>query len=115
MGNTFVYLLSLVVVVLLIVGWWKMFEKAGEAGWKSIIPFYNEYTYFRIAGRNGWGFILLLIPLVNIVVMLVVSLDVAKHFDKSPTYGVLALWLFPFVGALDLGFGDAQYVGTKHA
>lgn len=28
---------------------WLMFMKAGEAGWKSIIPVYNTYTAYKIA------------------------------------------------------------------
>lgn len=33
----------LVVAVVAIVAMWKIFTKAGEAGWKSIIPIYNIY------------------------------------------------------------------------
>jgi len=107
-------LVWLVAVVAVIAGWWKMFEKAGEAGWKSLIPLYNTWLYFRIAGRNGWGMLLLFIPFVNIVVLAVVAMDAAKHFGKSAGYGILALFLFPFWGALELGFGQAKYVGPKH-
>lgn len=34
-------LVSIVSYVLIVIGWWKIFTKAGEAGWKSLIPFYN--------------------------------------------------------------------------
>lgn len=119
MNNTVLSLMVALLVVLItavmIIGGWKMFEKAGEAGWKSIIPFYNSYVYFRIAGRNGWGFLLLMVPFVNIVVGIMVSMDIAKHFGKSEVYGIFAVWLLPFIGVLDLGLGDATYVGTKHA
>ena len=104
-----------VVIVLSIIANWKIFEKAGEAGWKSIVPFLNTFTFFRIAGRNGWGFLLMLVPFVNIIVWIVVSMDLAKHFGKSGAYGFFFVFFFPFVGALDLGFGEAKYVGPKHA
>jgi hypothetical protein len=104
----------LVLLVLLIVAHWKVFEKAGEAGWKSLIPFYNAYTLFRIAGRNGWWFLGLLVPLVNIVVLIMLSLDLAKHFGKSSVFGIVGLFFFSVIGYLMLGFGDAKYVGTKH-
>lgn len=112
--SVFYSLAVLVAVVVAIVGSWKMFEKADEPGWKSIIPLYNMYTYFRIAGRSGWMFLLLLIPLVNIVISIVVALDLAKQFDKGGAFGFFLLWLFPYVGTVVLGFGDAEYVGTKH-
>ena len=41
-------LVTLVICVLLIVARWKIFTKAGEAGWKSIIPIYNNYVLFKI-------------------------------------------------------------------
>lgn len=109
-----VMLVYLAVVVAAIVAMWKMFEKADEEGWKSLIPLYNTYTLFRIAGRNGWGFLLLLVPFVNVVVLLVVAIDLAKHFGKSTAFGVVGLWLFSIVGYMILGFGDAKYVGPKH-
>lgn len=104
----------LIVVIIVIAGMWQVFEKADEAGWKSLIPLYNSYTLFRIAGRNGWGFLLLMIPLVNLVVIIMVSLDVAKHFGKGGAYGFFGLFLFPYIGYPMLGFGEAKYVGTKH-
>lgn len=117
MDNTMtvlVWVLALLVSVLALIGWWKLFEKAEEAGWKVLIPLYNTYTFFRIAGRNGWGFLLLMIPFVNFIVTIVVSMDMAKHFGKSAAYGIFAIWLLPFIGALDLGLGKATYVGPKH-
>lgn len=51
-------ILYLAVVVLLIIGWWKLFTKAGEPGWKSIIPIYNVYTFCKIIGINFWIFCL---------------------------------------------------------
>ena len=34
-------LFSLAVTILMIVAVWKIFSKAGQAGWKSLIPFYS--------------------------------------------------------------------------
>jgi hypothetical protein len=109
------WFLYVAVIVLLVVAYWKIFVKAGEAGWKSLIPFYNTYTLFRIAGRNGWGFLLLLIPVINIVVLLMISIDLAKHFGKSTVFGVVGLWIFSVIGYLMLGFDKSTYVGEKHA
>lgn len=109
------FFLWLAVLVLSIVAAWKIFTKAGEAGWKSLIPFYNAYTLFRIAGRNGWWFLLMGIPLVNIVVAVMLALDLAKHFGKSAMFAIFGLILFPYVGVLMLAFGEAKYVGAKHA
>lgn len=108
------WFIYLVVIVVMIVAHWKIFEKAGEAGWKCLVPFYNTYTLFRIAGRNGWWFLALLVPFVNIIVMLILSIDLAKHFGKSTVFGVVGLWIFSLIGFLILAFDKSTYVGTKH-
>lgn len=105
---------TLLVSVAFLVAYWKIFEKAGEAGWKSLIPFYNAYTLMRISGRNGWWILGFMVPLLNFFIIIRLSLDLAKHFGKSTMFAVFGLILFSFVGYLMLGFGDAKYVGTKH-
>ncbi|MBO7675204.1 MAG: hypothetical protein J6S63_09365 [Atopobiaceae bacterium] len=39
----------LVFWVLLVIAHWRMFTKAGEKGWKSIIPIYSDYVLFKLA------------------------------------------------------------------
>ena len=109
------FIVYVVAIVLVLVAQWKIFVKAGEAGWKVLIPFYNTYVLFQIAGRNGLGFLLMLVPLVNVVVGLMLAIDLAKHFDKSTAFGVFGLFFFNIIGTLILAFGDAKYVGPKHA
>lgn len=101
----------LVVGLLDVIGLWKIFEKAGQAGWKALIPIYNIYVLLELVGRPAWWLVLFLIPFVNIVIALVLALDVAKAFGKSQLFGVVALWLFQFVGILMLGFGPDKYLG----
>ena len=108
-------LLYLAVAVVAIVALWKTFQKANKPGWGALIPIYNVYLILKMAGRPGWWLLLYLIPIVNLVVHIVVSIDVAKAFGKSTAFGVVGLWLFSFIGFLILGFGDAKYAGApKH-
>jgi hypothetical protein len=100
----------LIVVVVVIIGLWKVFTKAGQPGWMSIIPILNLYILCKIAGRPGWWLILMLIPFVNFIIWIILSLDVAKHFGKGAGFGVgIALLSFIFLPVL--GFSDAQYQG----
>lgn len=46
-----VILLVVAYFVLKIVANWKIFEKAGQPGWASIVPFYSNYIEFNIY----WG------------------------------------------------------------
>lgn len=105
-------ILWLILWIATIVSFWKVFEKAHQPGWAAVIPIYNLFVLLKIAGRPGWWLVLYLIPFVNVVVHLVVSLDVAKAFGKSPVFGVFGLWLFSLIGFLILGFGSATYRGT---
>jgi len=95
-------------IIISLVGMWIVFQKAGKPGWHSIIPFLNIYDLVLIAGRPGWWFLLLLVPLLNIIVAIVVSIDIARHFGKGTGFGIL-LALLPFIGYSILAFSDARY------
>ena len=56
------------------------------------------------------GVVFLVIPLVNLVIMVILSVDVAKAFGKSAVFGVVLLFLLGGIGCLVLGFGNARYV-----
>jgi hypothetical protein len=103
-------LVMLAVMVVFIVGIWKVFVKAGQPGWAVLIPIYNVYILLKIAGRPGWWLVLFLIPLVNIVIMLIVAIDIAKAFGQSAVFGVVLLFLLSGIGYLVLGFGNYRYV-----
>jgi hypothetical protein len=107
-------LIYLVLVAVVLVGMWRMFEKAGEKGWKALIPLYNTWVLLEIAGKPGWWIVLLLIPFVNFVVLIIVSLELAKRFGKSAMFAIFGLLLFPYVGYSMLGLGDAKYDGGKY-
>lgn len=104
-------IIYLAFVVFAVVVMWKVFAKAGQPGWAAIIPFYNIYVWLKIAGRPGWWLILMLIPIVNIILSVIVSIDIAKSFAKDAVFGVVGLWLFSLIGYAILAFGGAQYRG----
>lgn len=99
---------GLLFTVLTIIGLWVTFKKAGLHGWAAIIPFYNAYTLVKLSGRNGWLFLLFIIPLVNIVFAIIVALGVGRVFGKGGVFSFFLLFLLPFIGYLILGFGSAQ-------
>jgi hypothetical protein len=72
---------------------WRVFNKAWSAGWKAIIPFYNVYTWFKIAWRSWWWVLSLIIPPLFAIMMIISNFDVAKRFWK---WWLFALWLIIF-------------------
>ena len=105
----------LAVAVVVIIGGWKVFEKAGHPGWAILIPFYNTYIMLKIAGRPGWWLLLYLIPIVNFVIAIIVAIDIAKAFGQSAVFGFFLLFLLCGIGFLILGFGDYRYQGAAVA
>lgn len=103
-----ILLVELVLAILMIVGMWKVFTKAGKPGWAAIIPIYNGIVLLEIAGKPIWWIILFLIPCVNLIMAILVSMGVAKNFGKSEAYGI-GLALLPFIFYPLLGFSDAKY------
>ncbi len=101
------------VLVVTIIGMWKVFEKAGYAGWKSIIPFYNMYILTEISGQNGWLFLLSFIPFVgSLIWSIMVSVKMAPAFGKSTAFAIGLIFLTPIFYCI-LGFGNAQYTLGK--
>ena len=56
LGTTLAFFSMAVFVfyILIIIANWKIFEKAGEPGWKAIIPIYNIYIMFKIVNMKSW-------------------------------------------------------------
>ena len=105
---------SILIFLAVVAGMWQVFEKAGQPGWKAIIPIYNIWVLLEIIGRPGWWITLFFIPFVNFIIWIIVSLDLAKSFDHGVgfTIGLLSLpWLFYII----LGWGESQYYGPAAA
>lgn len=105
--KTFLYL---VVWVLIIISFWKIFEKAGKPGWASIIPVYNIIILLEIIGKPWWWILLLLIPGVNIIFGVWMFNLLSISFGKNEGFTV-GLVLLPFIFLPILGFGEDAYKG----
>ncbi|MHC4953461.1 MAG: DUF5684 domain-containing protein [Planctomycetota bacterium] len=109
-GEAIATLVYVAIVVLSIVGGWKVFTKAGQPGWAIFIPIFNLYVLLCIAGRPWWWLLLFLIPIVNVVLWVILLLDVAASFGQSALFGIGLFFLFPIFFMI-LGLGSAQYAG----
>ena len=92
-------LVGLVLWILLVIAHWMMFEKAGEKGWKAIIPIYSDYIAFKIAwsGKAFWIFF---------VVTIIVSVLSATYSVNGTRTSLMAdnpvIAIIAFVGAIFL-------------
>lgn len=111
-NSTGYMIFSLIFAVISIIGLWKLFEKAGEPGWASIIPFMNVYKIFKISWGNGWIFLLLLIPVVNIAIYIIMCIKFSKSFGQGTGFAVGLIFL-NVIFDLILAFGDYTYIGPN--
>jgi len=103
-------LVGLAIGVVVLIGMWKVFTKAGQPGWACLIPFYNFYVLLKVVGRPGWWLVMMLIPFVSLVFAIIVMIDLAKSFGKGGGFAAGLILLGPIFICL-LGYGDARYVG----
>ena len=85
-----------------------MFTKAGQAGWKSLIPIYNFWVLFQIAGKPGWYALLLWVPILNVILLMFMYINISKAFGKSGSHA-LGLLLSNRIFTIILGFDNSVY------
>lgn len=113
-SNSFIsniwYMITIISIILSIIGLCKSYIKAGEPGWKAIVPIYNTMTMAKIALGNPWLGLLVLLPVVGWLIMLYISFKFIKQFNVSDGMAVLSLLIAPIV-YLIVGFGEYEYIG----
>lgn len=122
--------------ILQIIANWNIFIKAGEAGWKSLIPIYGDYVSYKIAWQTSYfwlnfilGILLSYVSNANlnesmflslIVILLKIALTVinimycvklARAFGRGIGFAIGLILLQP-IFLLILGFGSDQYYGA---
>ena len=129
-------LIQVVIILLNIIGLFKIYQKMGKPGWKGIIPFYNMYgLYDELWDKKYfWGYLLaqavmlnpsspsgllfsvadLVLSVAMLVVVMKLYIKLAKAFGKGTGFGVLTFFFAPICLAV-LGFGSAEYEGVKNA
>ncbi len=106
----FTGIIQLAIIILVIAGYWKVFVKAGKPGWACLIPFYNIFILLEIVSKPWWWLLLMFIPVVNIIIAVIVSLELAKVFGKGTGFGI-GIFFLAFIFVPILAFTDASYGG----
>lgn len=118
-GLSFVAIILITIAVSVGFGalmYWKLFEKAGQPAWASIVPIYQTVVLAQVAKKPIWwglvaalaGFIPFVGGIIAIVFMILLAIEVCKRFGK-PGAGMVILCLICGIGYMILGFGDARY------
>ena len=123
--------------LLQIIANWRIFTKAGEAGWKSIIPIYGDYISYKIAWQPAYFWLTLILGIVSsylqetletgesltvymlvilikiilVVISIMYSIKLARAFGRGTGFAIGLIFLPP-IFMLILGFGDDRYYGA---
>jgi len=87
MGSTLGSIISLVLVVLYIIAFWKIFQKSGEKGWKSIIPIYNEYVWFKLTWKTSMFWIAFICSFAGSIIMSIGGAQFDSEFNMISNTG----------------------------
>ena len=120
-----IWVLVLAWIVLCFVANWRIFKKAGQPGWASIVPFYNCYIEYGIYWGNGWIFVIPIvlgllsgIPILGVVTGIVTLIIRAMTcYKKAVAFGegigfAIGLFFLPAIFAMILAFGSYRYRGV---
>lgn len=135
-----IFVCSLIWYVLQVIARWKIFTKAGEKGWKAIIPVYNEFVMYKISwktmffwimlalvvagslvsslagtGQNANG-VLLFLAFVLLIAACVIEIIQLHNLSKAFGHGAgftVGLVLLNPIFMLILAFGSSEYKGIQ--
>ena len=121
----FIVVVGLALTIVEIIATWKVYKKAGKAGWESIVPIYNQWVLCEITGVEKWFFALLISPIVVSIInfkylnglayMAALGASFFCNYNLSIKFGkkgygyALGLTLLPYVFYPILGFGKSQF------
>lgn len=99
-------------VIIPCIGLYGMFEKAGMAGWKGLIPLYNSWCMVEKMELKRIWFFLQLIPVVGFFITLWIWIKFVEHFGRFGILQHAATVLIPFIYFPYLGYSkNERYAG----
>lgn len=109
------WIFFVITIVGTLAGLYLLFQKAGVAGWKALVPVYNLYICTKLIGKSIWWFVMLLIPVLNVVIWLLVAIDLVKAFGKDKFWPAVAAMMIPYIYFPLIGFDQkVKYLGIPH-
>ncbi len=129
--------LAVILVIVFIAAGWRILTKAGDKGWKILIPIYGTYCLYKVANSEGifWGMFLLSVvsnlltsfvarsqtpflvitgitAIIQLFMMYVYCKNMANAFGKGTGFAI-GLFLLSPIFFLILAFGPAEYGGIS--
>lgn len=77
-----IQIILLITFILLFIGLYGVFQKAGEKGWKALVPVYNIVIWLKILHKPWWWVFLVIIPAVGFYMLAVLIVLTSNCFGK---------------------------------
>lgn len=115
MGNALYYALIFMGIIA-IVAQWRLYEKADQPGWATLIPIYNAVVFLRIVGRPAshvWRFF---IPVYGQFYFAPkVWIEICQSFGKTSMLDYVLVIIFNGLYILNMGLSyDTNYQGPVY-
>ena len=106
-------LLFIIALLLLHIGLYGMFKKAGIAPWKALIPLYNTWCMVEKMQLKKIWFFLQFIPIAGQFITIWIYIKFVEHFGRFRIWHHALTVFFPFIYFPYLGFSDNErYAGN---
>jgi hypothetical protein len=90
-------LVGIVVGLVNLAAFWKLFEMGGQPGWAIIVPIYNVVILSRLSGRSGWWILWFLFPVIGVLIWsLTVYIPIAQSHGRGAAFG-LGMAILPII------------------
>ena len=86
-----------------------IFGKAGQAGWKALVPFFNLFIFTKIVSKPAWWIVIYLFFPVGFILS---SLQISKLFDKKIFFAI-GLIMIPIIFYPLLSLGKSPLNNSK--
>jgi signal peptidase I len=111
---TVVVIISFIALIGYQNGLWKIFEKAGEKGWKSLIPVYRMWVWLQILSRPWWWMLLIIFPFIGIFMTYMMIWKTIRLYRKTSYLPLIFGTFFYFIYLPYLGFSKKEkYIRFK--
>ena len=95
------------------IGMYGMFKKAGIAGWKAFVPFYNTWCMVEKMELKKYWFFLQLIPIAGQFITIWICIKFVEHFGRFGFWHHAAAVFLPFLYFPYLGYSKSErYAGV---
>lgn len=131
-----VWIAGIIIWIASVAAMWMIFEKAGERGWKSLIPVYNLYIMYKICWNTNVFWVVLVLEILSniwkkndggsflvsilafivgallLIIQIFYCLKLSRAFGFGAAFAV-GLYFLHTIFILILGFGNCRYYRSQ--